>query len=159
MKKLSTYLLIMFMVMFWVFRVVVALGNSTGNNMGFPIEDMTTEVVLLFVDVVLILLVIKRKIIGAIGFLLANIWYFGPKLLNAITTMSSATEAVDIYTIDAALEGFIAIVLAIAILFDMLLDKNRMKNPTDKKTDWFYKGEQYDRQLDERADKNNYRTL
>ena len=41
----------------------------------------------------------------------------------------------------------------------MLLDKNRVNNPKDKKTDWFYKGEQYDRQLDERADKNNYRTL
>ena len=23
--------------------------------------------------------------------------------------------------------------------------------------DWFYKGKQYDRELDERADKNNYR--
>ena len=25
--------------------------------------------------------------------------------------------------------------------------------------DWFYKNEQYDRKLDDRADKNNYRTL
>lgn len=158
MKKLSTYLLTIFMVMFWVFRVVVALGNSTGNNMGFPIENITTEIILLFVDIVLILLVIKRKIIGSLGFLLVNIWYFGPKLLNALMTISSG-EAADIYTIDAALEGFIALVLAIAILFDMLLDKNRVNNPKDKKTDWFYKGEQYDRQLDERADKNNYRTL
>ena len=52
-----------------------------------------------------------------------------------------------------------ALELAIAALFDVLLDKNRKAHPTDKKTDWFYKGKQYDRQLDERADKNNYRTL
>ena len=29
----------------------------------------------------------------------------------------------------------------------------------DKKTDWFYGDEKYDRKMDERADKNNYRTL
>lgn len=158
MKKLSTYLLIMFMVMFWIFRVAVALGNSTGNDMGFPVENMKVEIVLLFVDIVFILLVIKRKIIGALGFLLANIWYFGPKLLNGLMAISSEAE-VTIYTYDAILESFIAIVLAIAILFDMLFDKNRVNNPKDKKTDWFYKGKQYDRELDERADKNNYRTL
>ena len=49
--------------------------------------------------------------------------------------------------------------LAIAALFDVLLDKNRKAHPTDKKTDWFYKNKDYDRKLDERADKNNYRTL
>ena len=44
-------------------------------------------------------------------------------------------------------------------IFDLLLDKNRKAHPKDKKTDWFYKNEQYDRKLDDRADKNNYRTL
>jgi len=29
----------------------------------------------------------------------------------------------------------------------------------DKQTDWFYKNKEYDRKLDERADKNQYRTL
>ena len=157
MKKMSTYLLLIFMIMFWIFRVVVALGNSTGNNMGFPIENIQTEIILLFVDVVLIVLVIKRKLIGAIGFLVANIWYFGPKLVSALTTIGAGTS--DIYAFDAAFESFIALILAIAILFDMLVDKNRKNNPKDKKTDWFYKGTQYDRELDERADKNNYRTL
>ena len=50
-------------------------------------------------------------------------------------------------------------VLAIAVLLDLLVDKNRKLNPKDKKTDWFYKNEEYDRKLDDRADKNNYRTL
>ena len=42
---------------------------------------------------------------------------------------------------------------------DLLLDKNRKENPKDKKTDWFYKNEEFDRKLDDRADKNNYRTM
>lgn len=158
MKKLSTYLLVIFMIMFWVFRVAVALGNSIGKDMGFPIENINVEVVLLFIDVALIVLVFKRKMIGALGFLLVNIWYFGPKLLNSVSTMLVGEE-MSLYVVNAALEGFIAVTLAVAILFDMLLDRNRKNNPKDKKTDWFYKNEKFDRELDERADKNNYRTL
>ena len=41
----------------------------------------------------------------------------------------------------------------------MLMDKNRTNHPVDKKTDWFYKNEEFDRKLDDRADKNNYRTM
>ena len=157
MKKLSTYLLVAFMVMFWIFRIVLAFTNSIGIDMGFRIANINIEVILLFVNLVLILLVAKRKMIGAIAYLLVNVWYFGPTMLAAFTTLSEGRA--DIYTIDAILEGFIGIILAVAILFDLLLDRNRKEHPKDKKTDWFYKGEQYDRKLDERADKNNYRTL
>ena len=45
------------------------------------------------------------------------------------------------------------------VLLDLLMDKNRKNHPKDKKTDWFYDNEQFDRKMDERADKNNYRTL
>ena len=55
--------------------------------------------------------------------------------------------------------SIIGIVLPVAVLLDMLADKARKANPVDKKTDWFYKNENFDRQYDERADKNNYRTL
>jgi len=47
----------------------------------------------------------------------------------------------------------------LAAFFDVLLDKNRKAHPVDKQTDWFYKNEQYDRKMDDRADKNQYRTL
>ena len=39
----------------------------------------------------------------------------------------------------------------------VLLDKNRKAHPVDKKTDWFYKNEKFDRQFDERADRNEYK--
>ena len=55
--------------------------------------------------------------------------------------------------------SLIAVILPIVAVFDILFDKSRKANPKDKKTDWFYKNEQYDRKLDERSDKNNYRTL
>ena len=55
--------------------------------------------------------------------------------------------------------SFIGVILPIAVLLDMLVDKGRKNHPKDKKTDWFYTNEQFDRKLDDRADKNNYRTL
>ena len=50
-------------------------------------------------------------------------------------------------------------IIPIAVLFDLLADSNRKAHPVNKKTDWFYKNDNYDRKLDDRADKNNYRTL
>lgn len=32
MKKLSTYLLVMFMVMYWVLRIIIALSAELGKN-------------------------------------------------------------------------------------------------------------------------------
>ena len=53
----------------------------------------------------------------------------------------------------------IGMILAIAVMMDLVMDKSRKANPKDKKTDWFYTNSQYDREIDERADKNQYRTL
>ena len=36
----------------------------------------------------------------------------------------------------------IGIIIPIAVLFDLLVDKNRKAHPKDKKTDWFYKNEE-----------------
>ena len=91
MKKLSTYLLVAFMVMFWIFRIVLAFTNSIGIDMGFRIANINIEVILLFVNLVLILLVAKRKMIGAIAYLLVNVWYFGPTMLAAFTTLSEGS--------------------------------------------------------------------
>ena len=55
--------------------------------------------------------------------------------------------------------SLIGLIIPVAVLLDLLADKNRKAHPKDKKTDWFYKNEAYDRKFDERADKNNYRTL
>ena len=72
-------------------------------------------------------------------------------------SLVDGTGTLDIYM--NLFVSLIGIAIPIAAVFDVLLDKNRKAHPTDKKTDWFYKNEQFDRKLDERVDKNNYRTL
>lgn len=158
MKNLSSWLITFFIIMFWLFRVVIAVTGTM--NMDFMLKpiDNNIEVVLLFVVLILIPFIFKRKLIAAIILLLAYGWYFGTGLFTNIMAMTSGTTLSASTYMDMFV-ALIAIVLPIAAIFDILLDKSRKKNPINKETDWFYKNEQYDRKLDERADKNNYRTL
>ena len=157
MKKFSTWMLVMVMVMFWVFRVIVAVMPEFGTTLGgiAPLNQ-NLEIILSFVLLVCIVLIVRRKLIGALIYLLAYGMYFGVDVINNIQTVLNGAS------METALNVFISIIgiiLPIAVLADLLLDKGRKANPKDKKTDWFYNNEQFDRKLDERSDKNNYRTL
>lgn len=157
MKNFSTWMLVMVMVMFWVFRVIVAVMPEFGTTLGgiAPLNQ-NLEIILSFVVLVCIVLIVRRKLIGALIYLLAYGMYFGVDVINNIQTVLNGAS------METALNVFISIIgiiLPIAVLADLLLDKGRKANPKDKKTDWFYNSEQFDRKLDERSDKNNYRTL
>ena len=157
MKKFSTWMLVMVMVMFWVFRVIVAVMPEFGTTLGgiAPLNQ-NLEIILSFVVLVCIVLIVRRKLIGALIYLLAYGMYFGVDVINNIQTVLNGAS------METALNVFISIIgiiLPIAVLADLLLDKGRKANPKDKKTDWFYQNEEFDRKLDDRADKNNYRTM
>ncbi len=155
MRSVASYLLLLFMVIFWIFRVIVAFTNSIGVDIGFIPMNMEIEIVLLFVTLLCIILVGKRKLIGAIIYLISYAMYFGVDFYGIIINLINGQNQVIDYT--KAMASFIGIIIPIAVFFSLLIDKNRREHPVDKKTDWFYKNEQYDRKLDERADKNNYR--
>ena len=53
--------------------------------------------------------------------------------------------------------SLIAVLLSVIVLMNLLTDKT--KKPVDKQTEWFYANKDLDRKLDERADKNQYKTL
>ena len=144
--------------MFWALRVIVAIMGTMGSDFMIMPIDNNIEVILLFVVLALVPFIFKRKVWAAIVYLLAYGWYFGRGVLTNIMSMING-EILSANTYMDMFISLIAIALPIAVLFDILLDKSRTKNPVNKETDWFYKNEQYDRKLDERADKNNYRTL
>lgn len=160
MKNLSTWLLVMFMGMFWFFRVIVALTAEMGIDFGgiAPLNQQM-EIILLFVTLLCMVLIIKRKIVGALIYLLSYGMYFGIDLINNINVILVSEETLSLTTYINTFFSLIGMIIPIAILFDLLLDKNRKNNPKDKKTDWFYANDKFDREMDERADKNNYRTM
>lgn len=159
MKKLSTYLLVMFMVMYWVLRIIIALAAELGKDfIGITPINSTFEIVLLFAFLVCVVLVVKRKLTGGLLYLTLYGIYFGGDVtakLNTLSTNGSLSMAENM----GLMISMLGIILPLAVLIDLLLDKNRKLNPKDKKTDWFYKNEEFDRKLDDRADKNNYRTM
>lgn len=155
MRSMTSYLLLIFMVMFWIFRLVVAFTTSIGVDIGFAPMNMNIEIILLFVTLVSIGFVGKRMLIGAIIYLVSYALYFGVDMYNiVIGIMGGTTTITDFANVTAS---FIGIILPIAVFFNLLIDKNRTNHPVDKKTDWFYKNEDYDRKLDERSDQNQYR--
>ena len=161
MKNFSTWILVMFVAMFWVFRMIVAFMYEIGQDFGGIIPyNQQMEIILLFVVLLCMILIVKRKIVGALIYLVSYGMYFGTNLISGISNLTNTGEGLVDITI--YINGFIALLgvaLPIAVLLDLLLDKNRKAHPKDKQTDWFYKNEAYDRKLDERADKNNYRTM
>ena len=163
MNNFSTWMLVMFMAMFWAFRIVVAITYELGIDFGgMQPFNQAMEIILLFVVLACMLLIIKRKIVGALIYLLAYGMYFGTSLITGITTLITASSDISISNAGMYLNTFVSLIgiaIPVSLLFDLLLDKNRKANPKDKKTDWFYQNEQFDRQMDDRADKNNYRTL
>ena len=160
MKNFSTWLLIMFVIMFWGFRIIVAVMAELGRDLqGIEPLNLSLEVVLLFVVLVCIILIVKRKMIGALIYLLAYGMYFGTNVFNNIQIILSGGEGASSGVYLNVVVSIIGIILPVCVLLDLVMDQNRKKHPKDKKTDWFYANEKFDRKLDDRADKNNYRTM
>ena len=155
MRTFANWMIAMFMIMYWGFRVVVAYQAANYADFFVKPINLTVEIILLFVTVVCIVLVFKRKLIGGIIYFLSYLAYFGTDLIQTVIPVFSG-EAVELEAM-SAFTSFLGIVLAFAVLLDLAVDKGR--KPKDKKTDWFYTNKDYDRGYDDRADRNNYRTL
>ncbi len=159
MKKLSTYIIVMFAILFWGFRVVLTLMAQLGKDiMGIVPLNMTFEIILLFAFLLCIILIVKRKMLGGVLYLALYGVYFGGDITAKMMRISSG-ETLGVEQLGDLFFSVIGIILPLAVLIDLLLDKGRKEFPVDKKTDWFYKNEKFDREMDERADKNNYRTM
>ena len=109
---------------------------------------------------VCILLVAKRHLIGSLLYLGLYGVYFGEHFITNILPIAQGQAQ---STLDLSMNlifDMIAVILAIFVLVDNLVDKSRKANPIDKKTDWYFKNEKYDEELkarDQREDKNEYK--
>ena len=161
MANFSTWLLAMFMVMFWMFRAIVALCTQFSIEfMGIVAYNFTWEVIIAFGTLLCILLVVKRKMIGSLLYLMLYGVYFGEHFITNIVTLIQGQGSFDISIAMNLFVDIVAILLAAFVLLDMLVDKGRKANPIDRKTDWYFKNEKYDEELkkrDQREDNNEYK--
>ena len=158
MKSLASYLIIIFVIVFWIFRVIVALSTTMSFDIGIEPINKNIEIILLFVTIPAIVLIVKRNLIGAFLYFATYLIYFGQDAFNQVMEIINITAVNSTYI--SLFFSSIAVFLAIAVLIDVLFNKNRTSSiGKNKKTDWYYKEGNYEREYDERADKNNYRTM
>ena len=157
MKNFSSWLIAIFAFMFWAFRLVGTVIASIGDEFMFVPSDLTMEVAILFISFICICFIIKRKLWATLIYLAGQYIYFAPSFVTQFLQIMDGTLELSMYM--TVFFEFIGLIIPLAALFDVLLDRNRKEHPVDKKTDWFYKNKDFDRKLDDRADKNNYRTL
>ena len=161
MKKLSSWLIVMFILMFWLFRAIVTLCTQYSIDMlGLVSYNFTYEVIIAFATIPCIVLVIKRVMVGSLLYLLIYGAYFGEHLIaNLLPILQGQATLTNDLTMNL-ISDVIAVILAIFAVMDMLADKGRKANPSDGKTDWYFKNEKYDEELkakDNREDKNEYK--
>lgn len=161
MANFSTWLLAIFMVMFWLFRAIVALCTQFSIDfLGIVAYNFNWEVIIAFATLLCIILVVKRKVIGSLLYLMLYGVYFGEHFIANIITLVQGHGALDTSFVMNLLVDLVAIILALFVLLDMLVDKGRKAHPIDRKTDWYFKNEKYDEELkarDKREDNNEYK--
>ena len=147
-----SYLLIMFAGILWILRIAATLAESFGKDFPIAVLNMGVEIPLLFATFFFFLFIFKRKIIGALAYMIAYVGYFGTFLYKILSSGE--------YTPDDYINIFVSVLcvlIPIFIFLDIGLNRNQKNVALHKKTDWFYKNENFDRDFDERADRNQYK--
>lgn len=147
-----SYLNLIMVVIFWVVRIIATIATSLGKEIPITVFNMNVEIALLFITFFCFILILRRKILGAFVYMLSYAGYFGTYLFTKL----SSGEIIQAGYLDIFI-ATLGVVVSILVFLDIGLNKNQKNFSLHKKTDWFYKNEQFNRQLDERADKNQYK--
>ena len=153
-RSLSNWITTIFMFAYWVLRLVVAYTYATGRDFFITPYNQTIEIILLFVAFFSIILIFKRKMIGAIIYLGAYGFYFGSEILSQFPVLMSQTIVDEVVLLKLTFSTF-GVLLPVMGLMSVAMDK--IKSPKANKTSWFFDNKEFDRKKDTRADKNNYK--
>ena len=149
--ELISYMVNMFAIMFWLFRVYVALMISGGSEIPFTTPGIEIEIAVIFITLISIFMIFRRNLIFASIYLGTYFAFFtyGIALMNG--NISTNTQLLN------AMLMILGILIALLNFLDVMFNKNRKGSTKDNKTDWFYATDKYEREFDERADRNQYK--
>lgn len=152
--SMFSMLISLFAVIFWILRVATAFAASMSFDFFLEPLNLQVEILLAFITFACIILIFKRKLIGALVYLLSHIGYFGVYLYNLLIN----TGEVVVYNYMNILVSILGILLPLVILIDVGMSQSAKKTSNKTKhTDWYYQNDKYDREYDERADRNQYK--
>ena len=105
----------------------------------------------------MLLICFKKKYCGAACYFALYVSYFGTALYNTWNQVHPEQGLNVANSIDIVF-AVAGIVISGVTFLDILFNKNRKAiMGGHRETDWYYKEEKYDRQFDERADRNQYK--
>ena len=156
MNKFSSWLLLIFSILFWAFRVILTVIVETkGSWEGFIVFDHSKEIALLFISVISFMFISRRALVGGIVYIITYGYYFGGYILNNLILATMNGEQIEGIVFQNTVVAIIAMILSVGTFVDLSLEKAGKKKYS--KTDWFFDDKNTDRKLDERADKNQYK--
>lgn len=158
MTSLFSYLITIFSIMFWFFRILVTYFATSGQEFICQPLNVSFEITVLFLSIPCFVLVFKRSLVGATFYLAIYALYFGSAIVNTITNYVPE-DGIGVGMVSGAnlFVAIIGILIPFLTFLDILFNKNRLSSKKDKEGDWYYKNDKYDREMDERADRNQYK--
>lgn len=156
MKSLFSYFIVMMAVIYWIFRVVVSLMYAMGMEFICEPLNTTIEIAILFLTIPSVIFIIRRNIVAATLYFGMYAAYFGTILYNSLTNVSATSENLVLTDATSILITTLGVLIPFLVFADVAIQKSRF-HPMDRQTDWYYENEKYDREFDERADRNQYK--
>ena len=124
MKKLSTYLVVMFMIMYWIFRVIVVLMAQLGKEFIVAPLNMNFEIIILFAFLICAILVVKRKVLGAALYLGIYGVYFGADITEKVKILANN----EVLTLSQMSSLFFSIIgIIINVMHNIIAGRRRIK--------------------------------
>ncbi len=152
--ELISYMFSMFAVFFWLFRLVVSFAPSINLNIPFISSNPTIEIILLFISILGLIGIFKRKTFLTAIYLASFFAYYGYELVSVISSSQDSLSSLEIQNMTFYVAG---ILIALVNFLDVLLNKERKGSTKDTKLDWYYDEGKFEREKDERSDQNRYR--
>ena len=152
-----SYLITILGVLFWVFRLFVCVFETLEVEFICESINLTWEIALLFATIPCFIFVLRRNIIGAACYLALYVSFFGTCIFNTVNQLNPEQGLNIAGSVNMA-SAVAGIVISALTFLDILFNKHRRAVVGGhKETDWYYNNEKYDRQFDERADRNQYK--
>lgn len=156
MRSLASYFIVIVAIIYWIFRVAISLMGAMEMDFICRPLDPNIEIAILFLTVICFIFIFRRSLKGATLYFCIHALYFGPILYNSLFGIPVEAGTLAFSDLPSIVATALGVIIPFFVFMDILIDRTGL-HPISKKTDWYYGNKKYDRELDDRADRNQYK--
>ena len=149
MNRIFNNILIVIALIFWGINIMALLAFQTGETFFIePKLEFVLEIVLLFITLIALIFIGRQNVVGSLIYFIVQVIYSYGSLKGNVQ--------LDLIT---SFITYFQLGLSLFIMLNIFLIMKQRAKPIDEKRDWFFANDKFDKQKDEREDKNNYRIM